>query len=50
MGLLALQMACSSGSSTPKNPGTPAGTYTVNINAASGTSLQHNSSVSVTVQ
>jgi len=50
MGFLALQMACSSGSSTPKNPGTPAGTYTVNINAASGTSLQHNSSVSVTVQ
>jgi len=47
--LVALQIACSS-SSNPSNPGTPAGTYTVNINATSGTTLQHPTSVTVTVQ
>ena len=47
--LVALQMACS-GSSNPSNPVTPAGTYTVNINATSGTTLQHPTSVTVTVQ
>jgi hypothetical protein len=49
---VALQTACgASGNSTtaPKNPGTPAGTYTVNINATAG-ATQHRSSVSVTVQ
>lgn len=50
LGSVALQMACGSSSSGgPKNSGTPAGTYTVNINATSGTA-QHSSSVSVTVQ
>jgi uncharacterized repeat protein (TIGR02543 family) len=50
LGSVALQMACGSSSSGgPKNSGTPAGTYTVNINATSGTT-QHSSSVSVTVQ
>jgi hypothetical protein len=48
-GLLGLQMACGGGSSSPKNTGTPAGVYTVNINATSGTT-QHSASVSVTVQ
>ena len=50
LGSVALQMACGSSSSGgPKNSGTPPGTYTVNINATSGTT-QHSSSVSVTVQ
>lgn len=50
LGSVVLQMSCgSSNSTTPKNGGTPAGTYTVNINATSG-NTQHSSSVSVTVQ
>jgi hypothetical protein len=45
-----LQMACGGGgSSTGSNGGTAAGTYTVNINATSG-SIQHSSPVTVTVQ
>jgi len=49
-GSVAVQMACSSNPNNgPKNVGTPLGTYTVNINATSGTT-QHSSSVSVTVQ
>jgi hypothetical protein len=47
---ITLQMACGGGgSSTGSTGGTPAGTYTVNITAKSG-SIQHSSSVSVTVQ
>jgi hypothetical protein len=49
LGLLFLQMACGGGSST-KQLGTPAGTYTVNVNAMSGAMMQHSSSVSITVQ
>jgi hypothetical protein len=52
LGSVALQMGCggSNNSTTgPKNPGTPAGTYTVNITATSG-ATQHTSSVSVKVQ
>jgi Divergent InlB B-repeat domain len=50
LGSVVLQMSCgSSSSTTPKNGGTPAGTYPVNINATSG-NTQHSSSVSVTVQ
>ena len=49
LSLLGLQMACSSGSGM-SNPGTPAGTYTVVINATSGTTLQHSTSVNVIVQ
>ncbi|MFZ0276520.1 MAG: hypothetical protein WA651_18070, partial [Candidatus Sulfotelmatobacter sp.] len=52
-GLVAIQVACSTGSgnggSGSGNGATPAGTYTVNITAVSGT-IQHSSSVSVTVQ
>ena len=48
LSLLGLQTACSGGSSV-KNPGTPPGTYTVNINATSG-SVMHTTSVSVNVQ
>jgi hypothetical protein len=48
IGLLGLQIACSSGGG-PSNPGTPAGTYTVNINATSG-SASHSTSVNITVQ
>jgi hypothetical protein len=52
VGAIAIQIACGSGNNAttpPKNPGTPVGTYTVTINAISG-STQHNSSVSVIVQ
>jgi hypothetical protein len=52
-GSVAIQVGCSSGSgnggSGSGNGATPAGTYTVNITAVSG-SIQHTSSVSVTVQ
>jgi hypothetical protein len=52
-GLVAIQVACSNGSGNSGggsgSGATPAGTYTVNINAVSG-SLQRSSSVSVTVQ
>jgi hypothetical protein len=44
-----MQIACGGGGG-PKKPATPAGTYTVNINAISGTTLQHPASVTVTVQ
>jgi hypothetical protein len=49
LGLLSLQMACGGGGGGTK-VATPAGTYTVNINAASGTTLQHSTSVSINVQ
>jgi hypothetical protein len=53
VGTIALQIACGGGSNSstppPKNLGTPAGTYTVTINATSGT-IQHNPTVTVTVQ
>jgi len=45
--LTALGLAC--GSSGPKNSGTPAGTYTVNVNATAGSSLQHTTPITVTV-
>jgi hypothetical protein len=51
-GSLAIQVACSNGSGNGGGSGngaTPAGTYTVNITAVSG-SISHPSSVSVTVQ
>lgn len=48
MGILGPQTACSSGGG-PINPGTPAGTYTVNINATSG-GASHSTSVNITVQ
>jgi hypothetical protein len=56
-GSVAIQIACGSGSSSGGGTGgsgsgngaTPAGTYTVNITAVSGT-IQQSSSVSVTVQ
>ncbi len=51
-GAVAIQVACGgsgNGSSGSGNGATPAGTYTVNITAISG-SIQHSSSVSVTVQ
>jgi len=48
LAVLTLQMACSSGGGIT-NPGTPAGTYTVNLNATSG-NVQHSSPVSITVQ
>jgi hypothetical protein len=50
-GLIAIQVACGSGggSNTSSNGGTPAGTYTVNITAVSGTT-RNSSSVSLTVQ
>jgi hypothetical protein len=52
---VAIQVACSSSSGSGNGGGgsgsgaTPAGSYTVNITAVSG-SIQHTSSVSVTVQ
>lgn len=48
---LALETACGGGSNSggQVKGGTPTGTYTVNISASSG-SIQHSSSVSVTVQ
>lgn len=46
---LALQIACGSNGSAPKDSGTPVGTYTVNVTATSGT-IQHTAPVSVTVQ
>jgi hypothetical protein len=51
LGCLAFQTACGggNGSGGSQNGGTAAGTYTVNINATSG-SIQHSSSVSITVQ
>jgi len=48
IGLVGLQIACSSGSG-PASPGTPAGTYMVNVNATSG-SASHSTSVNITVQ
>jgi len=48
LSMLALQAACGGGISV-RNPGTPAGTYTINLNATSG-SVTHTSSVSVNVQ
>lgn len=42
-------VSCGGGSSTPKNPGTPAGTYSVTVTGASG-QLQHSTSVSLSVQ
>jgi hypothetical protein len=52
-GSVAIQVACGSGSgnggSGSGSGATPAGTYTVNITAVSGT-IQHSSSVTVTVQ
>jgi hypothetical protein len=52
-GSVAIQVACSNGSgsggSGSGTGATPAGTYTVNITAVSG-SIQHSSSVSVRVQ
>jgi hypothetical protein len=47
LGCVILQMGCGSGSS--QTGGTGPSTYTVNINATSGT-IQHSASVSVTVQ
>jgi hypothetical protein len=46
---IVFQMACGNSSGGSKGGGTPAGTYTVNFTATSGT-IQHGSSVSVTVQ
>ncbi|MFZ0275828.1 MAG: hypothetical protein WA254_22155 [Candidatus Sulfotelmatobacter sp.] len=52
-GSVAIQVACSNGSgnggSGSGSGATPAGTYTVNITAVSGT-IQRSSSVGVTVQ
>jgi hypothetical protein len=52
-GLVVIQVACSNGSGNSGggsgSVATPAGTYTVNITAVSGT-IEHGSSVSVTVQ
>ena len=50
-GVIALQSACGGGNSSGggQSGGTPAGTYTVNITATSG-SLSHPTSVTITVQ
>jgi hypothetical protein len=48
------QQACGGGgggtTSNTQNPGTPAGSYTVTVNAMSGGSLQHSTQVTLTVQ
>src|SRR5262249_49687946 len=48
--LLVLQPACGSSSTTAPVGGTPAGTYTVTVSGASGTSTAHTSTIILTVQ
>jgi len=43
-----LELGCG-GSNGPKSPGTPAGTYTINVNATAGAALQHTTPVTVVV-
>jgi hypothetical protein len=44
-------MGCGSGNSTPSNPGTPAGSYTIAVNVADSSSgPQHTESITVAVQ
>jgi hypothetical protein len=44
-------MGCGGGNSTPSSPGTPAGSYTISVNAADSSSgLQHAESIALSVQ
>jgi hypothetical protein len=48
--LLAAATGCSGGSSSPKNPGTPAGTYTATVTASVSGGQSHTTAVTIIVQ
>jgi hypothetical protein len=42
-------VACGGGGGGVKDPGTPKGTYTITVNAASGTTIRHSASLTLSV-